>query len=74
MSLTKVLNKEAIFSKRLELGLTQSQVAEMVRNRRVCTLSENHYRRIEKGYATPNVVIGMEIASVLDTDVYELWG
>lgn len=65
---------EIIRTRREQLRLSQSQVAERVRNRRVTSLSEPHYRRIEKGLAVPNVVIGLEIASVLDLDVYEIWG
>lgn len=60
-------------ARREEMGLTQTQVAENVRNRRVIHLSEPHYRRIEKGLSLPNVLLGMEIAEVLDTNVYELW-
>ena len=65
---------EAIYVRRLELGLTQTEVAERVRNRGVKTLSESHLRKIETGVATPTVVLGMEIATVLDTDVYAIWG
>lgn len=65
---------EIIKRKRLELELTQTQVAEMVRNRKVVTLSETFYRKVEKGYSMPTVVLAMEIADVLDTDVYEIWG
>ena len=60
--------------KREELGLSQSEVAERVRNRRVTSLSEPHYRRIEKGLAVPNVVSALEVCAVLDLDVYEVWG
>lgn len=65
---------EIIKRKRLELEMTQVEVAEAVRNRKNVTLSENFFRRIEKGIAKPNVLIAMEIADVLDTDVYEIWG
>lgn len=65
---------EIIRTRREELELSQCEVAERVRNRRVTSLSEPHYRRIEKGLALPTVVIALEIASVLDLDIYEIWG
>jgi DNA-binding XRE family transcriptional regulator len=65
---------KVIHQKRLELELTQVEVAERVRNRGVVSLSEPHLRRIEKGLALPTVIIAMEIAAVLDTDVYAIWG
>jgi len=55
-------------------GLTQCAVAEEVRNRRIVSLSEAHFRRIEKDIVKPSVMLAMEIAQVLDTDVYEVWG
>jgi DNA-binding XRE family transcriptional regulator len=63
-----------IKERRLSLEMTQVQVAEMVRNRKIVTLSETFFRRIEKNIATPTVILAMEIADVLDTDVYEIWG
>lgn len=74
MNLNRKRAAEVILAKRHELGMTQTQVAEHVRNRRITSLSEPFYRRIEKGLATPTVVIAMEIAAVLDTDVYSIWG
>jgi transcriptional regulator with XRE-family HTH domain len=54
-------------------GLTQCSVAEMVRNRGVVGLSEAHFRRIEKDIVIPSVKLSMEIADVLDSDVYQIW-
>ena len=65
---------EVIYDRRQELGLTQVSLAERVRNRGIVTLSEPHLRRIEKGLALPTVIIAMEIAEVLGTDVYAIWG
>jgi transcriptional regulator with XRE-family HTH domain len=58
---------------RLSMGLTQCAVAETVRNMKRCSLSEPHYRRIEKNLVTPSVALAMDIATVLDSDVYEIW-
>ena len=56
-------------------GLTQTQVAEQVRNSGTeSTLSEPHYRRIENNLAVPSVLLAMDIATVVDSDVYEIWG
>lgn len=59
---------------RTNAGLTQCNVAEMVRNRRNVSLSEAHFRRIEKDIVTPSITLAMEIAEVLESDVYEIWG
>jgi DNA-binding XRE family transcriptional regulator len=59
---------------REDAGMTQCNVAEEVRNRKIVSLSEAHYRRIEKNIVTPSVMLAMEIAEVLDGDVYEIWG
>ena len=66
--------KTVIYDLRQELGLTQVEVAERVRNRKVVTLSEPHLRRIAKGLALPTILIAMELAEVLGTDVYAIWG
>jgi DNA-binding XRE family transcriptional regulator len=58
---------------RQNAGLTQCNVAELVRNRRVVGLSEAHYRRIEKDIVTPSITLAMEIADVLESDVYQIW-
>lgn len=59
---------------RLSLGLTQCAVAETVRNMgHGHSLSEPHYRRIEKNLVTPSVILAMDIATVMDSDVYEIW-
>ena len=63
-----------IASLRESAGLTQSKVAETVRNMKRSTLSEPHFRRIEKNLVTPSVIMAMDIATVLDSDVYEIWG
>ena len=56
------------------LGLSQSMVAELVRRNGKVTLSEPHYGRIEKGLVKPNVYLAIEIATVLQIDIYEIWG
>ena len=70
----RALRANVIYDLRQELGLTQVEVAERVRNRKVVTLSEPHLRRIEKGLALPTILIAMELAEVLGTDVYNIWG
>jgi DNA-binding XRE family transcriptional regulator len=55
-------------------GMTQMDVVHMVRERGVVKLSETHYRRLEKGQCLPSVLLAMELAAVLDSDVYEIWG
>lgn len=55
-------------------GMTQCTVAETVRNMGRSSLSEPHYRRIEKNLVTPSVILAMDIATILDSDVYEIWG
>ena len=70
----RALRANVIYDLRQELGLTQVEVAERVRNRKVVTLSEPHLRRIEKGLALPTILIAMELAEVLGTDVYAIWG
>jgi len=55
-------------------GMTQTAVAEIVRNRGNAGLSEPHFRRIEKDIVKPSVTLAMEIAEVLESDVYEIWG
>jgi len=65
---------EVLRAIRLERGMTQTEVAERVRNRRIKTLSEPHYRRIEGNFTVPSVILAMEICSVLETDIYEVWG
>ncbi|MCK5479643.1 MAG: helix-turn-helix transcriptional regulator, partial [Gammaproteobacteria bacterium] len=60
--------------RRLDAGLTQSEVAEKVRNMKRVGLSEPHYRRIEKGTNVPSVQLALDIADVVDCDVYEIWG
>ena len=57
---------------RLEYGLTQKKVAEMVTVSGV-SCCERHYRRIEHGEMTPSVRLAIALCSVLDTDVYEVW-
>ena len=54
-------------------GFTQCHVAEIVRNMGRTSLSEPHYRRIEKNLVTPSVILAMDIAQTLDSDVYEIW-
>lgn len=54
-------------------GMTQMDVVFAVKQRGVVGLSEPHYRRIEQGKVVPSVRLAMEIASVLESDVYEIW-
>ena len=60
---------------RLEYGMTQQDVAD-----HVCAypggpdLCVRHYRRIECGLMTPSVLLSISICTVLDSDVYEVWG
>jgi DNA-binding XRE family transcriptional regulator len=58
---------------RIEYGLTQKGVAQQV-SILGPTLCERHYRRIEKGLMVPSVLLAMSICTVLDTDIYEVWG
>lgn len=59
---------------RLGAGLTQVQVVERVKANGVVSLSEPHYRRIEAGRSTPTILIAIEIANALGSDVYDFWG
>lgn len=60
-------------SLRIEYGLTQREVAAHV-SILGPTLCTRHFRRFEKGEAKPMIDMAMSIATVLDSDVYEIWG
>jgi transcriptional regulator with XRE-family HTH domain len=67
---------EILRNLRLEYGMTQKEVAYQVGILSFghTTLSERHYRRLEKGLMEPKIGLAIDIATVLDTDVYEIWG
>lgn len=64
---------QILLNLRHEYGLTQRIVAE-----RVAVIgpscSVRHYRRLEKGQMLPSVALAMAVCSVLDADVYQVWG
>ena len=53
--------------KRLELGLTQAEVAKIV------GIAESAYQRYEYGICIPNVIVAIRIARILLTTVEELY-
>ena len=59
---------------RIEYGKSQQVVANEVTEGQGPSLCVRHYRRIEKGQMIPSVLLALSICSVLDTDVYEVWG
>jgi transcriptional regulator with XRE-family HTH domain len=65
---------EILFNLRTEYGLKQREVADHVTKLGKHTLSERHYRRLEKGEREPRVGLALDIGTVLDADVYEIWG
>ena len=64
---------EILLNLRLEYGISQRELAETVSDIGP-SLSDRHYRRIEKGQMVPSVMLAMTICSVLGSDVYEVWG
>lgn len=54
--------------KRIEIGLTQQQVAEAV------SITPQYYSYIEKGRRTPPTPLSLAIARFLNTTVEELFG
>lgn len=69
----KILAGEIILTLRTEYGLSQREMAKRV-TALGTPLCERHYRRIEKGEMVPSVLLAMSICSVLDADVYQVWG
>lgn len=67
------LSGEILLTLRTEYGLSQREMAARVTALGV-NLCERHYRRIEKGEMVPSVLLAMAICSVLDADVYQVWG
>lgn len=52
---------------RRKAGLTQENLARML------NISLNHYYRIEKEKALPNVIVGLKMSIILKVDPFVLW-
>ncbi len=59
--------REDLKQRRLQLGLTQMQVAEGA------GITERAYRYIESGARTPNVLVAKAIAKALKTSVEKIF-
>ncbi|GGF95679.1 hypothetical protein GCM10010912_45790 [Paenibacillus albidus] len=62
-----------IHRQRIELGLTQEQLAEMV-VKRVGSLRQEHIARIETGAVIPHIDTLIAIARAINLDVFNLNG
>lgn len=65
---------EILFNLRLEEGMTQADVANAISCTEGPTLSERHYRRIEKGEMTPSVTLGVKLANLFGVTAEDIWG
>jgi DNA-binding XRE family transcriptional regulator len=70
----RTLAGEILRNLRIEYGLTQAEVALHVTALGKHTLCERHYRRLEKGEMECKVGLAIDLATVLDSDVYQIWG
>lgn len=59
---------------REEEGLTQKQVVEIICSTAGPTISIRHLRRIENGYITPSVTLGLKICAAVGISPFDVWG
>lgn len=59
--------RTTIAERRVEAGITQAELAEAVGVRR------ETIGRLEKGQYNPSLKLAMDLAKILDTDIYDLF-